>query len=141
MKLLGSTTFNGKKYEIEDVRGFHNPEDFGLPEGFYGGRVDKVAGTNEPYIFLMVEKHKVIDIMQVEEPEIDPYATTDEPGELKESEEKEVEADAEVPFEEEGLDYYSYTNDELRTMLLELGIEAPKKTTKDELVALFNRED
>lgn len=125
MKLLGSTTFNGKKYEIEDVRGFHNPEDFGLPEGFYGGRVDKVAGTNEPYIFLMVEKHKVIDIMQVEEPEEEPEA---------------IEED-EVPFVDNEVDYYSYTNDELRAMLLELGIEVPKKANKDELVDLFNKED
>lgn len=144
MKLLGSTMFNGKDYVIEDVRGFHDPEDFGLPEGFYGGRVDKVAGTDEPYIFLLVEKHKVIDIMLVERPE-EPETDLNDAGSNEEIEPEEPETEEEpeiveeTPFVED-VDYYNYTNDELRAMLLELDIEAPKKATKDELVALFSKE-
>ena len=116
MKLLGKTEYEDKEYAIEDTRGFYEPIEFDLKQGFYGGRVDKVAGTEVKGLYMLVEKHKVIDLMLIEE-EI-------------EDEEKEV------PFSEE-LDLYQYTNDELRKMLYELGVEVPSKANKDELVAMF----
>ena len=116
MKLLGKTKLYSKEYTIKDVKGFKDPSDFGLSDSFYGGRVDKIAGTDVVGLYMLVEKHTVIDLMILEE-EI-------------EDEEKEV------PFSEE-LDLYQYTNDELRKMLYELGVEAPSKANKDELVAMF----
>lgn len=120
MKLLGSTEYEDKEYAIEDTRGFYKPIEFGLKQGFYGGRVDKVAGTEVKGLYMLVEKHKVIDLMLVEQSE-------------------EPEIVEETPSVED-VDYYNYTNDELRSMLLELDIEAPNRATKDELVALFSIE-
>ena len=136
MKLLNSTTYKGKDFEIGDVRGFIDPIDFGLPVGFYGGRVDKVAKTDYPGIYLMVEKHVVIDILikeeEFKEEEFNVNKAADSPEGTEEGEGVE-----EIPF----INYFNYTNDELRDMLLEIGIEAPKRATKDELVALFIKEE
>lgn len=141
MKLLNSTTYKDKDFEIGDVRGFIDPIDFGLPVGFYGGRVNKVAKTDYPGIYLMVEKHVVIDILiKEEEFNVNKAADSPEGTEGDDGVEK-------VPYPEnrelivEEIDYYSHTNDELRDMLLKIGIEAPKRATKDELVALFVKEE
>lgn len=113
MKLLGSTEFNGKKYTIQDVNGFHEPKDFGFKDDYYGGRVDRIAGTNEPGLFLVVEKHTVIDLLYAE-PEIK-YE--------------------ELPFED--IDLTTYTNAELKHMLGDLGIEVPDRAVKKELIELI----
>lgn len=63
MKLIGSTTYNGKTYTINDVRGFKPTADYGYPVGWYGGRVDKIAGTITKGLYLCVEGMTVIDIL------------------------------------------------------------------------------
>lgn len=128
MELLNSTMYDGKEFSIEDVRGFIEPIKFGLPVGFYGGRVDQVAKTDDPEVFLLVEKHKVIDIL-IKKSDREPE-TKKGTGEAEEDKE-----------ESEVIDYTQYTNDELRTMLLEKGIEAPKRAIKEELIALFTKEE
>lgn len=124
MKILSSKSFNGKEYSIDDVRGFLDTSDFNLDSTFYGGRVDKIGGTNIAGLYLLVESHEVIDLMIIEE----------EYEDLDEEEYEEVE---EVPFSEE-IDYQDYTNAELRAMLEEAGVEVPSRATKDELIALFD---
>lgn len=102
MKLLGKTEFDGKQYEITDVKGFVSNESKGLPGGFYGGRVTQLAKTDVKGMYLCMEKMNVIDIMLLEE---DPLA--------------------------------DLTNKELVALLVEKGIEVPKKYTKPDLLALL----
>lgn len=110
MRLLGSLVYEEKEYTLNDVRVFIDRKDFGLPDGFYGGRVDRVAKTDTEGVYLCMDGMDVIDIL------ID-----------------------DIPFSDEVCekDYQEYTNDELKSMLLEIGIDAPKKATKVELIALL----
>lgn len=63
MKLIGSTTYEGKTYTINDVRGFKPISEYGYPVGWYGGRVDKIAETVNKGVYLCVEGMTVIDIL------------------------------------------------------------------------------
>lgn len=114
LKLLNSTKINGKEYTINDVRGFKPISSYGLPEGFYGGRVDKVAGTDDKGIYLCIEGMKVIDILADE-------------------------AQEEIPFEDEGLNYEEMTNKELIAILEDFYVEVPKKANKAELIELIHK--
>jgi len=64
MILLGTTTLEGKKYGLNDTKGFMFPgRDYELPGGFYGGRVDKLAKTDRKGIYLCMEGMKPIDMI------------------------------------------------------------------------------
>lgn len=63
MKLLNSTTYKGKEYTLEDVRGFIPKETKGLPDGYYGGRVTQLAKTDVKGLYLCMENMKVIDLL------------------------------------------------------------------------------
>ena len=64
MILLNSLSFNGKRYELNDSKGFMFPErDYKLPVGFYGGRVDKLAKTDVKGLYMCLEGMKPIDLI------------------------------------------------------------------------------
>ena len=63
MILLGRTEFNGKEYEVTDVKGFISNESKGLPVGFYGGRVKQLAKTDIKGLYLCMEGMEVINIL------------------------------------------------------------------------------
>lgn len=134
MKLLGKKSFNGRDYDIQDTKGFLNLEDFDLPVDFYGGRIQKVATTDIPGVYMLVGKHKVVDLMiilkEYEDPD-DEEVPTDYKGSTGEGT-----SDPGIPFSEDD-DYHSYTNKELTAMLEQLGIEVPSKAVKAELVELL----
>lgn len=110
MKLLGKTKLYSKEYTIKDVKGFQDPSEFGLSDSFYGGRVDKIAGTDVVGLYMLVEKHTVIDLMILEE-----------------------------EYEGQEEDLRKLTNEELRNRLEQLGVEVPAKANKDELINLFSQ--
>lgn len=58
--LLNGLEFMGKRYEYNDIKG-HN-KDITVPKGFYGGRCNIIAKTEDKGINLIVEKDHVIDI-------------------------------------------------------------------------------
>jgi hypothetical protein len=128
MKLLGKTKLYSKEYTIKDVKGFKDPSDFGLSDSFYGGRVDKIAGTNVVGLYMLVEKHNVIDLMILEE---------EYEGQEEDTQEVPLE---EIPFtEDQEEDLRKLTNEELRNRLEQLGVEVPAKANKDELINLFSQ--
>lgn len=109
MKLIGSTIYDDKTYTINDVRGFKPTGDYGYPIGWYGGRVDKIAATDNEAIFLCIEGMRVIDIL------ID-----------------------DTPFVEEPKALEDMTNKELVSLLEEKGIEVPSRATKAQLLELLS---
>lgn len=121
-KLLNSTTYEGKQYTIDDVKGFIPNETKGLPEGFYGGRVTQLAKTDVNGLYLCMENMKVIDMIIVED-ELD----------------KVVDAEITLPYDEiiEEAIYEEMTNKELTTILEGRGIEVPKRATKNDLIDLL----
>ena len=150
MKLLGKKSFNGRDYDIQDTKGFLNLEDFDLPVDFYGGRIQKVAVTDIPGVYMLVGKHKVVDMMIVleeyEDPENQEVVYKNQDGEEISGDDEvpndykgntgEGKSDPGIPFSEDD-DYHSYTNKELTAMLEQLGIEVPSKAVKAELVELL----
>ena len=111
MRLINSTNYEGKKYSINDVRGFISNESKGLPGGFYGGRVDRLGKTDTEGLYLCMEGMEVIDLIVNDDELIDI-------------------SDLEVGLEDK-------TNKELSEMLEAKGIEVPKRATKQELLALL----
>lgn len=128
MKLIGSTTFQGRTYTINDVRGFKPITEYGFTIGFYGGRVDKIAGTDHEAVYLCIEGMTAIDILVDEDKLPDETATTDETPE------------EELPFADEEPDYEEMTNKDLIAILEERGAEVPKRVTKAELIELIKGE-
>ena len=122
MKLLNSKVFEGVEYDINSIGegGFVSGEDFGLPKGFYGGRVDKVAYTKIPGLYMCMEGMEVIDLLIMEDIEV----------------EKEI-----LPFEEEVggelLDPDKFTTKELIEIAKNYDKEVPSKATKAEIVAII----
>lgn len=107
MKLLNTTTLDGKQYTINDVKGFESLETHNIPIGFYGGRVDKLAKTNVKGLYMCMEDMKVIDLLEI------PF--TEEPKLLGEMTNKELIA----LLEEKGIEVpKKYTKNDL-LMLLE----------------------
>ena len=114
MKLLNSLTHDDIEYDINSIGpgGFVSGEKFGLPGGFYGGRVDKVAHTNIPGLYMCMEGMKVIDLLVVEVEEIDQVV--------------------------KGLlDPEDFTSKELQEIAAKLGKEVPSKATKPEIVEII----
>lgn len=109
MRLLGSTTYEGKAYELTDVRGFKPISEYGYKTGWYGGRVDKIAGTDTKGLYLCLEGMRVIDILLDE-----------------------------IPFVEEPRALEDMTNKELTALLEEKGIEVPSRATKAALLELLS---
>lgn len=68
MIILNSLKFKDKVFTIQDVRGYLlNGKDIQLPDGFYGGRVDKVAKTDYPFIHMLMSKDTPIDLVILNE--------------------------------------------------------------------------
>lgn len=105
MRLLGSTTYKGKAYELTDVRGFKPISEYGYKTGWYGGRVDKIAGTDTKGLYLCLEGMRVIDIL------ID-----------------------DTPFVEEPRALEDMTNKELESLAILKGVEISARPTKKELL-------
>lgn len=122
LELLNSTVFEGKQYTLDDVRGFIPNESKGIPEGFYGGRVTKLAKTDVNGMYLCMENMKVIDILVYEDEMENLIVSPEDSNEL--------------PF----TDYETLTNKQLIDLLEDLGIEYPKKATKPQLIALLEKE-
>lgn len=68
INLLNSISYKGKTYSIDDLKGMMTPEEFGLPVGFYGGRVTNVGRTLNNNVFMLLEGMQVIDLMVKEAP-------------------------------------------------------------------------
>lgn len=60
--LLNSLKLGNKTFKIEDSKGFLDLKTLGLPENFYGGRVEHIAKTETEGIYMCIEKMKAIDI-------------------------------------------------------------------------------
>lgn len=63
--LLNSTTFNEKSYTYADTQKFYATSKFGIEDGFYGGRVDRLAGTKhtkDKSLYMCISKDKTIDL-------------------------------------------------------------------------------
>lgn len=118
MKLLNSLTHEGIEYDINSIGpgGFVSGEKFGLPGGFYGGRVDKVAHTNVPGLYMCMEGMKAIDLLVVEVEEIDEVMK----GLLNPDD---------------------FTSKELQEIAAKLDKEIPSKANKNELVAIIGEID
>lgn len=68
MLLLNSLKFKGKQITISDVRGYLlNGKDIQLPDGFYGGRADKLAKTDYGFFHIVMSKDEPIDLIILDE--------------------------------------------------------------------------
>ena len=82
LRLLNSTVYNDKQYSVTDGKGFEPLEKHGIPTGFYGGRVDKLAKTDVKGLYMCMEDMAVIDLLEI------PFS--EEPKSLKEMTNKEL---------------------------------------------------
>ena len=82
MKLLNSKTYRGQTYTVIDGKGFESLEKYGIPTGFYGGRVDKLAKTDVKGLYMCMEDMAVIDLLEI------PFS--EEPKTLEEMTNKEL---------------------------------------------------
>lgn len=65
-KMIGSTTYKGKEYQISDNKALISPASLGLVN-FYGGRVKNLGVTKEKGLFLCIEGTEVIDLIRFDE--------------------------------------------------------------------------
>lgn len=128
MKLLNSKTYNGLDYDLNSIGpgGFVSREKFGLPNGFYGGRVDKIAYTKVPGLYMCMEGMEVIDLLVIEEELIEDMTVVGEEEEVQEEVVKKGLLDPE-----------QFTAKELIDIATKMGKEVPSKATKAETVAII----
>lgn len=112
MKLIGSTVYEGKHYNITDVKKFLKPADLGLDTNYYGGRVKRIGTLKLKGVYLLLDVFSEgFDILIVEE-----------------------------ELEEEKSELFELTNKELKAILDDKGVEYDDKAVKKELVALIEGE-
>ena len=118
MRLLNSLEYEGKTYDLNSIGpgGFVSAEAFGLPGGFYGGRVDKVAYTDVDCLYMCMEGMKVIDLLLA-------YTDSNDCN-------KEVEG---------LLNPDDFTAKELIDIAAKLDKEVPSKATKAEIVGIIGK--
>lgn len=129
MKLIGSTVYEGKQYNITDVKKFLKPSDLGLDTNYYGGRIKRIGTLKLKGVYLLLDAFsEEFDILIVEE----------ELVVLKNQDGEEINGSEEVPSVE--TDLFQLTNKELKAILEDNGVEYDDKAVKKELVALIEGE-
>lgn len=63
MVLLGTLTLGDKTYALNDSKEFMNLKDKLLPNGYYGGRVDKLSKTGTIGVYMCMEGMEPIDLI------------------------------------------------------------------------------